>query len=72
MSRPLTNVQLEILPTFDYDLPEEDLGEFRQLLVDYFAKKVSDGVHTLFEERGWGQEKNRAWAREHMRTRYKL
>lgn len=66
----LTNLQLEILKTFSRPLPENQLLEIKQLLTDYFAKKVDDGVDELFEKHGWGTEKIDEWLGKHSRTSY--
>lgn len=66
--KKLTNLQLELLKVFSFDLPEEQLLEIKQLLVQYFAKKVDDEMDRLWEERGWTPETMREWANEHMRS----
>ena len=66
----LTNLQLELLQMFQYQLSDAQLREIRALLVQYFAEKVSDDMDKLFEEKGWGDEQIEAWSREHMRTPY--
>ena len=69
-ARKLTNLQLELLETFSFELPEEQLLEIRQMLMDYFADKITTGMDQLFEENNWGEEKIQEWAAEHMRTPY--
>ncbi len=64
----LTNLQLELLKIFSFNLPEEQLLEIKQLLVQYFAQKVDDEMDRLWEERGWTAETMREWANEHMRS----
>jgi hypothetical protein len=46
----LSNLQLEILKIFSRPLPESQILEIKQLLSDYFAKKVDDGMDELFEK----------------------
>lgn len=70
MTEPLTNVQAELLQTFDYELSEADFAEFRQMLVNYFAEKISSDVDQLFKEKGWTSEKSVQWVNSHMRTPY--
>lgn len=70
MTKPLTNLQLELLKSFKYNLDEGQLAEIKQLLIDYFAQKVSDGMDDLFEEKGWDDSKIDEWSQEHMRTPY--
>ncbi|MBD2757528.1 hypothetical protein [Spirosoma validum] len=49
----LTSLQLELLKTFSRPIPEEQVLEIKQLLAEYFARKVDEGVDTLFAEKGW-------------------
>jgi len=64
----LTNLQLELLKVFSFDLPEEQLLEIKKLLSNYFLEKARDEMDELWDERGWTQETMREWAHEHMRT----
>ena len=66
--RKLTNLQLELLKTFQFELPETQLLEIRALLTDYFANKVTDEMDALFAANGWGPEKIEEWSKEHLRT----
>ena len=68
--KSLTNLQLEILQTFSYDINEDQLLEIRQILIDYFADKITQGMDDLFEENNWGDEKLEEWKDEHLRTPY--
>ena len=69
-TRKLSNLQLELLRVFSFELSEEQLMEIRELLADYFANKVSAEMDALFEENQWGEEKIEEWSKEHMRTKY--
>lgn len=71
MTKPLSNVQLEIPQSFNYELSQEELSHFRAMLVRYFADKISDDINVLFEERDWGDEKIEEWSKDHLRTPYK-
>jgi hypothetical protein len=70
MTRPLTNLQVELLNTFNYGIDEQQLAEVKQLLTDYFAQKITDGMDQLFEEKGWDDSKLEEWSNEHIRTPY--
>lgn len=70
-SQGLSNLQLELLKIFSFDISEEQLLEIKALLVRYFADKVTQDMDQLFEEQGWGAEKIEEWSKEHMRTPYK-
>lgn len=65
----LSNVQLELLKMFSFNLSETQLLEIKSMLSTYFAEKVTQDVDALFEEKGWGPEKIEEWAGEHMRAK---
>lgn len=64
----LSNLQLELLKVFSYNLSEEELLEFRNLLAHFLAQKLDREMDRLWEERGWTEETMRQWANEHMRS----
>lgn len=67
----LSNLQLELLKTFSRPLPENQILEIKEILSDYFAKKVDAEMDKLFEENKWEvNEKVNEWKGEHMRTPY--
>ena len=70
-ARKLSNIQLELLKVFSVDLSDEQLQEIKDLLVKYFANKVSSEMDKLFKENNWGEEQIDKWSKEHMRTKYK-
>lgn len=69
-AKNLSNLQLELLRVFNFELSEEQLKEIRALLADYFASKVSSEMDAFFEKNEWGEEKIEEWSKEHMRTKY--
>ena len=69
--KKLSNAQLELLKVFSVDLSEEQLKEIKDLLVKYFADKVTNEMDKLFQKNGWGEEQIESWSKEHMRTQYK-
>lgn len=70
-ARKLSNIQLELLKVFSFDLSEEQLKEIKDLLSKYFADKITNQMDKLFEENNWGDEQIEKWSKEHMRTKYK-
>lgn len=66
----LTNLQLQLLKMFKYELAEQQLIEIKELLSKYFAEKASDEMDKLWEENGWSNETMDKWSREHIRTKY--
>lgn len=69
-TKKLSNLQLELLRVFSFDLSEKQLLEIRGLLANYFANKVSEEMDSLFDSNQWGEEKIEEWSKEHMRTNY--
>jgi hypothetical protein len=52
-------------------LPESQFLEIKQLLADYFAKKVDEGMDDLFEKNNWDvNEKVSEWSKSHERIPY--
>ncbi len=46
-AKRLTNLQIELLEVFKYELSEEQIKEIRSLLVNYFAEKVTNDIDKL-------------------------
>jgi hypothetical protein len=67
----LTNMQLELLKMFKYDLNESQLVEVRELLSAYFAKKVDSEMDNVCNEKEWTISKIESLANKHTRTSYK-
>jgi len=67
----LTNLQLELLQTFSYALPDKQLIEIRQLLAQYFLDKVDIEMENLWQENGWNADTIDEWAKGHERTPYR-
>jgi hypothetical protein len=66
--KKLSNLQVELLKVFTYDLSDTQLLEIKTLLANYFAQKASDRMDELWEEKGWTAETMKEWGNEHMRT----
>jgi hypothetical protein len=66
----LTELQLELVKTFSRPVSDDQVREIRQLLADYFARKVDEEVDLLFKERGYDEQTIEGWLHEHMRTPY--
>jgi len=63
----LTNVQLELLKLFQYNLPDKQLVEIKNMLAKYFAKTAIDEMDRLWEENNWTNDIMEDWANEHLR-----
>jgi hypothetical protein len=69
-TKGLTNLQLELVKLFSFEVSEDQLKELKQILVDYFASKITEDMDKLFEENNWDESKIEEWSSEHMRTKY--
>jgi len=69
-TKGLTNLQLELVKLFSFEVSEDQLKELKQILVDYFASKITEDMDRLFEENNWDESKIEEWSTEHMRTKY--
>jgi hypothetical protein len=65
----LTNVQIELLKLFQYNLPEKQLAEIKNMLAKYFAKTATAEMDKLWEENDWNNDVMKAWANEHLRKK---
>jgi hypothetical protein len=67
----LTNLQLELLKTFRYQLNETQILEIRQLLAKYFAEKTTAEIDKFYLENNWNEQTIEDLSNEHLRTTYK-
>ncbi len=65
----LTNLQIELLKLFQYNLPDKQLAEIKNILAKYFAKSATSEMDRLWDENGWDNETMKAWASEHLRKK---
>lgn len=70
LNQPFTNVQLEIIKTFNVDLPESELIEFKNMLADYFARRAIEGANKVWDEKGWTKEDADRMLNTKMRSSY--
>jgi len=63
----LTNLQVELLKMFQYDLPENQLLDIKNMLAKYFAETARNEMDKLWESEGWSEETMQNWASEHLR-----
>ena len=67
----LNEAQMSILRLLGSMKTVEEVNELRQVICDYYARKVDDEVDKLWESSQWDNEKNEAILEEHLRTPYK-
>ena len=71
ITNKLTNLQLELIKIFSYQLEDKQLIEIKNLLAKYFANKASDEMDKLWDENSWTDKTMESWSDEHLRTSYK-
>lgn len=69
-TQKLSNLQLELLKVFSYQLDSQQLTDIKKLLTNYFAQQATQGMDKLWDENNWDNEKMTEWANEHLRTPY--
>ena len=65
-----TPAQLHLLKMFSFMKSDEQLDEMKQVLCDYYFKKVEEGMDELEAQGLWGQEQMEEVMKEHLRTPY--
>ena len=65
----LTNVQIELLKLFQYNLPEEQLAEIKNILAKYFAKSATAEMDKLWDKNNWNNNVMKEWANEDLRKK---
>ena len=67
----LNEAQMSILRLLGSMKTVEEVDELRQVICDYYARRVDEEVDKLWESGQWDDEKNEAVLKEHLRTPYK-
>ena len=68
----LNEAQLSILRLLGSMKTVEEVNELRQVICDYYARRVDEEMDKLWESGQWNNEKIEAVLKEHLRTPYKL
>ena len=71
-SSVLNEAQMSILRLLGSMKTVEEVDELRQVICDYYARRVDEEVDKLWELGQWNDEKNEAILNEHLRTPYEL
>ena len=69
-AKALNEAQMSILRLLGSMKTVEEVNELRQVICDYYARRVDDEVEKLWESGQWDNEKNEAVLSEHLRTPY--
>jgi len=68
-SGKLTNLQIELLKMFNYDLSESQLEDIKNMLGKYFAETARTEMNKLWEQERWSNETMEQWVNEHLRKK---
>ena len=69
-AQKLSNLQLELLKVFSYQLNQQQLTDIKNLLSHYFAEQATQEMDKLWEENNWDNNTMLEWVNEHLRTPY--
>jgi hypothetical protein len=53
LTQPLSNVQIELLKVFSYNLDSKDLLELKNTLANFFAQRAIKAADKVWDEKGW-------------------
>jgi len=60
-NKPLTNLQLELLKIYSFNISDEQLSEIREILTQYFANKATTEMDRLWDENDWTNNTMNEW-----------
>jgi len=61
LNKPLTNLQLELLKIYSFNLKDQQLLEIKDILAKYFADKATEEMDKLWEENNWSENTMNEW-----------
>ncbi len=67
----MSNLQLELLKMFRYNLTENQLTELKDLLSKYFVDKVDSEMDKIWNEKEWSNSTMESLANQHTRISHK-
>lgn len=66
----LNMAQMDFLRLLGHFTTVEQVTELRQVVCDYYARKVDEAINKLWDEEKWNDEKNEVILKQHLRTPY--
>lgn len=66
----LTNLQLELLKIFSREISDSDLIELKEVIAQFFARKLIESANKSWKEKGWTEDKINELLNTHLRTSY--
>lgn len=65
----LSNLQMELLKLYPYNVSEKELKDIRSILADYFVGKIDSEMNDLWEKNEWNDQTIEAWKSDHLRSK---
>ncbi len=69
-TKRLTNLQIELIKLFEYQVEDSQLLEIKDILARYFAAEATKEMDKLWQQNDWTNETMKEWSQTHMRTPY--
>lgn len=66
----LSNLQVELLKMFHYNLSDRQLLEVKKVLSDFFTKNLTTEIDKFCDENDWDEKTIESLKDEHLRTKY--
>ena len=66
-SKPLSNIQTELLKLYANNLSDNDLFEIKSMLGKYFANKATEAMDEVWENNNLSEQDMINWTNEHNR-----
>ena len=60
-SNRLSNLQLELLKLYPYNVSDDEVQDIKKLLAQYFSNKIDAEMNQLWEEKGWDEQTIEGW-----------
>ena len=61
ISKPLSNIQMELLKLYSMDIEDKDLLHFKNYLAQFFMQKAIDEADKIWDEKGYSNELMDEW-----------
>ena len=61
ISKPLSNIQMELLKLYSMDIEDKDLLQFKNYLAQFFMQKAIDEADKIWDEKGYSNELMDEW-----------
>lgn len=64
----LSNLQLELLKLYPYNVSDDEIKDIKKILADYFSQKIDQEMDKLWIENNWDEQTIEDWKSEHLRS----